>query len=319
MHSLSKMLFFTTGAVSLLFLVFIWSVLHYGLFSLDHLIHGIINFKLLGYSLPEYLNLSENNGIGRNVHLLKIIASSLVLAGSSFCVLVSYLPKVSWQLRTTSFVLSIFLLSCLLLFWSKLIEGDQIIEERQISTLFSITLILYLGGVFGLWYSLRTGGRARNIDTPTLRAPVSPMAPPPAKILSAEKVSSDEGNDASNFVEKEEGQANTEEKKGDPEENQTSAGDVEEQDSEEPESSSGEGKDSKKVTPSESEDEEASLEGERDASRADEEMLEGQLEADMTATDSTTADAEFTDTDGEAAEVETETHTEEAILPEPKV
>jgi hypothetical protein len=316
MHSLSKMLFFTTGAVGLLILVFIWSVLHYGLFSLDHLIHGIINFKLLGYSLPEYLNLSKNNGIGRNVHLLKIIASSLILAGSSFCVLVSYLPKVSWQLRTTSFVLSIFLLSCLLLFWFRLIEGDQIIEERQISTLFSITLILYLGGVFGLWYSLRTGGRARNINTPTIRAPVSPMAKPPAKISSAEKISPDEGNDASNFAEKQGGQTNADEKESDPEEKQTSAGNVEEKGSEESESSSGEGEDSKEVIPSESEEEEASLEGERDASQADEEMLEGQVEADMISTDSAAADAEFAD--GGTAEVEPETHTEEAI-PEPKV
>ncbi len=317
MHSLSKMLFFTTGAVGLLILVFIWSVLHFGLFSLDHLIHGIINFKLLGYSLPEYLNLSENNGIGKNVHLLKIIASSLVLAGSSFCVLVSYLPKVSWQLRTTSFVLSIFLLSCLLLFWFRLIEGDQIIEERQISTLFSITLILYLGGVFGLWYCLRNGGRARNINTPTLRAPVSPMAKPPAKISSAEEVSPDEANDASNSAEKEEGQSDADEKEGASEENQTLVGGVEGNGSEEPESSFAEGEDPKEVTPSESEGEEASLEGELDASQADEEMLEGQVEADMIATDSTTAEAESTD--GEAAEVEPETQTEEAILPEPKV
>ena len=162
MHSLSKMLFFTTGTVGLLILVFIWSVLHYGLFSLDHLIHGLINFKLLGYSLPQYLNLSENNGIGRNIHLLKIITSSLILVGSCFCVLVSYLPKVSWQLRATSFVLSFFLLSFLLLFWFRLIEGNQIIEQRQISTLFSITLILYLGGVFGLWYSLRAGGACKE-------------------------------------------------------------------------------------------------------------------------------------------------------------
>jgi hypothetical protein len=152
---------------------------------------------------------------------------------------------------------------------------------------------------------LRTGDRARNITTPTIRAPVSPMAKPPAKISSAEKVSPDEGNDASNFAEKEEGQADADEKEGDPEENQTSAGDIEEEGSEEPESSSGE-----------SEDEEASLEGERNAGQADEEMLEGQVEADMIATDSADADAEFAD--GRTAEVEPETHTEESI-PEPKV
>ena len=316
MHSLSKMLFFTTGAVSLLFLVFIWSVLHYGLFSLDHLIHGLINFKLLGYSLPQYLNLSENNGIGRNIHLLKIIASSLILVGSCFCVLVSYLPKVSWQLRATSFVLSFFLLSFLLLFWFRLIEGNQIIEQRQISTLFSITLILYLGGVFGLWYSLRAGGRARKINTATIKAPVSPMAKQTAKTSSIEEVATAEGK-GPKIEENEEEHADAREEEGSLNENQKPAEQSQEQGIEEPGSSSSEGADLTEVTLAEDEEKEVKLEDEGDASQATDETLEGQEEADMTNT--VPADAVTKLPDGDATVLEPEIQAEEANPREPKV
>lgn len=316
MHSLSKMLFFTTGTVGLLILVFIWSVLHYGLFSLDHLIHGLINFKLLGYSLPQYLNLSENNGIGRNIHLLKIIASSLILVGSCFCVLVSYLPKVSWQLRATSFVLSFFLLSFLILFWFRLIEGNQIIEQRQISTLFSITLILYLGGVFGLWYSLRAGGRARKINTATIKAPVSPMAKQAANTSSIEEVATAEGN-GPKIEENEEEHSDAREEEGALNENQTPAEQSQEQGIEETGSSSSEGADLKEVTLAEDEEKEVKLEDEGDASQATGEILEGQEEADLTSTAPADAVAELPG--GGATVVEPETQAEEANLREPKV
>ena len=306
------MLFFTTGTVGLLILVFIWSVLHYGLFSLDHLIHGLINFKLLGYSLPQYLNLPENNGIGRNVHLLKIIASCLVLAGSCFCVLVSYLPKVSWQLRATSFVLSLFLLSFLLFFWFRLIEGNQIIEQRQISTLFSITLILYLGGVFGLWYSLRAGGRARKINSATNKGPVSPIAKQAAKTSSNEELAAAEGN-GSKIEENEEEHADAREEEGAPKENQSPAEELQEQGIEEPGSSSSEGADLKDVTLAEDEEEESNLEGEGDASQAADKILDGQEEADITSTDPSHEIAELPDGDA------TETPAEEANHSEHKV
>ena len=316
MHSLSKMLFFTTGAVGLLILVFIWSVLHYGLFSLDHLIHGFINFKLLGYSLPQYLNLSENNGIGRNVHLLKIIASCLVLAGSCFCVLVSYLPKVSWQLRSTSFVLSLFLLSFLLLFWFRLIEGNQIIEQRQISTLFSITLILYLGGVFGLWYSLRAGSHARKINTATKKPPVSSVAKEAANPSVIEEVASAEGNDLPNMAESDGDHSDASGEESAPEENQIPEGEPEDKGSAEPGSSFSESADFKEFTPVEDEEEETNLEGDREASEAVDEVLGGQEESNITSTDPRTAEAEFSD--GQITELEPD-NAEEANPPEQKV
>ncbi len=193
MHALSKMFFFTTGTVGLLILVFIWSALHYGLLSLDHLIHAIINFKLLGYSLPEYLNFSDTNGIGRNIFLLKITLSSVVVLGSCILVGVSYLPRFSWQLRTISFATSLFLLTLLILFWFRLIEGHHIIASNQRILLFSLTLIFYLGGIFTLWYALRPKSRSRKSTRNEETVPLNPVVTNQGR-----KPSSPEENEASN-------------------------------------------------------------------------------------------------------------------------
>ena len=54
MHALSKALFFSTGAVGLLTLVF-GAVIEFNALSLKHFTQALIEFKFLDYSLPEIL------------------------------------------------------------------------------------------------------------------------------------------------------------------------------------------------------------------------------------------------------------------------
>ena len=117
MHALWKTFFFTTGAVGLLLLVFIWSALHYGLFSLNHFISSVLSIKFAGYTLPEYLTIPSNLGAGEKVYHLKTIFSIILGAGSLILILTSYLPRISWQFRFISSVATIILFSALLLFW----------------------------------------------------------------------------------------------------------------------------------------------------------------------------------------------------------
>ena len=158
MHSLCKTLFFTAGAVGLLVLVFIWSALHYGLFSLDHLIGALLKYKFAGYGLPEYLKLSDQTGVGERVYILKLFLTILVAFGSLFLIVISYLPKISLQFKTLSFVCSLHLFVFLALFWDCLIEGNEVIDKHERSAIFAFTIVTYLAGTFSLWYAIRSNG-----------------------------------------------------------------------------------------------------------------------------------------------------------------
>lgn len=158
MHSLCKTIFFTTGAVGLLVLVFIWSALHYGLFSFDHLIGALLKYKFAGYSLPEYLKLSERTGVGERVYILKLFLTIIVALDSLFLIVISYLPRISSQLKTLSFVASLHLFVFLALFWDCLIEGNEVIDKLERSAMFAFTIATYLAGIFSLWYAIRPKG-----------------------------------------------------------------------------------------------------------------------------------------------------------------
>ena len=155
MHSLCKTLFFTSGSVGLLLMVFIWSALHYGLFPLNHLIEALLQQKFAGYTLPEYFFVPEQINAGERIHYLKIILTILVSAGSTYLILLSYLPKVSLQIRSLSFAIAIHLLAFLGLFWFCLIEGNEVIDKQERLAIFVFTAVTYLTGIFSLWYALR--------------------------------------------------------------------------------------------------------------------------------------------------------------------
>ena len=155
MHSLCKTLFFTSGSVGLLLMVFIWSALHYGLFSLNHLLEALLQHKFAGYTLPEYFFMPEQIGAGERIHYLKIILTILVSAGSTYLIFLSYLSKVSLQIRSLSFAISIHLLTFLGLFWFCLIEGNEVIDKQERLAIFVFTAVTYLSGIFSLWYAVR--------------------------------------------------------------------------------------------------------------------------------------------------------------------
>mgnify|MGYP003683525441 CR=1 FL=1 len=155
MHSLCKTLFFTSGSVGLLLMVFIWSALHYGLFPLNHLIEALLQHKFAGYTLPEYFFMPEQIGAGERIHYLKLVLTILVSAGSTYLIFLSYLPKVSLQIRSLSFAISIHLLTFLGLFWFCLIEGNEVIDKQERLAIFVFTAVTYLAGIFSLWYALR--------------------------------------------------------------------------------------------------------------------------------------------------------------------
>ena len=111
--------------------------------------------KFAGYTLPEYLFMPEQLGAGERIHYLKIILTILVSAGSTYLIFLSYLPKVSLQIRSLSFAISIHLLTFLGLFWFCLIEGNEVIDKQERLAIFVFTAVTYLSGIFSLWYAIR--------------------------------------------------------------------------------------------------------------------------------------------------------------------
>lgn len=108
-----------------------------------------------GYTLPEYFFMPEQLGAGERIHYLKIILTILVSAGSTYLIFLSYLPKVSLQIRSLSFAISIHLLTFLGLFWFCLIEGNEVIDKQERLAIFVFTAVTYLSGIFCLWYAIR--------------------------------------------------------------------------------------------------------------------------------------------------------------------
>ena len=111
--------------------------------------------KFAGYTLPEYFFMPEQLGAGERIHYLKIILTILVSAGSTYLIFLSYLPKVSLQIRSLSFAISIHLLTFLGLFWFCLIEGNEVIDKQERLAIFVFTAVTYLSGIFSLWYAVR--------------------------------------------------------------------------------------------------------------------------------------------------------------------
>ena len=111
--------------------------------------------KFAGYTLPEYFFMPEQIGAGERIHYLKIILTILVSTGSTYLIFLSYLPKVSLQIRSLSFAISIHLLTFLGLFWFCLIEGNEVIDKQERLAIFVFTAVTYLAGIFSLWYALR--------------------------------------------------------------------------------------------------------------------------------------------------------------------
>jgi len=138
-----------------LILVFLWSALKYGLFKLNHLIEAVLSFKFAGFYITEFLLLSGDLDPGLKIHTIKIVVTAGVGIGSIFLIILSYLPRLSWQLKSLSFAVSILLFSILTLFWLTLLSGHEIILHREKNAIFGFTVITYLTGIFSLWYAMK--------------------------------------------------------------------------------------------------------------------------------------------------------------------
>ena len=172
MHALSKTLFFTTGTVGLLILVFLWSALKYGLFKLNHLIEAVLSFKFAGFYITEFLLLSGDLDPGLKIHTIKIVVTAGVGIGSIFLIILSYLPRLSWQLKSLSFAVSILLFSILTLFWLTLFSGHEIILHREKNAIFGFTVITYLTGIFSLWFAMKNKPVKKSSREAVSRPPI---------------------------------------------------------------------------------------------------------------------------------------------------
>ncbi len=208
MHALSKTLFFTTGSVGLLVLVFLWSALHYGLFKLNFLIDAILNYRFAGFYLTDFLQLAPSLDPGQKAHILKLVISSCIGAGSSFLILLSYLPRISWQLRSLSFVVSPALFTILSLFWICLMNGNEVIKTSEKSAIFGFTAVTYLSAVFLLWYAMRARPSKRSSYNKQSVTP-KPADLPPKNISAPAKEETEEKSEEA--TEKEESNADSSE------------------------------------------------------------------------------------------------------------
>ena len=208
MHALSKTLFFTTGSVGLLVLVFLWSALHYGLFKLNFLIDAILNYRFAGFYLTDFLQLAPSLDPGQKAHILKLVISSCIGAGSSFLILLSYLPRISWQLRSLSFVVSPALFTILSLFWICLMNGNEVIKTSEKSAIFGFTAVTYLSAIFLLWYAMRARPSKRSSYNKQSVTP-KPADLPPKNISAPAKEETEEKSEEA--TEKEESNADSSE------------------------------------------------------------------------------------------------------------
>lgn len=159
MHALSKSIFFTTGSVGLLFLIFLWSALKYGLFKLNFLSETILNYKFAGFYLTDFLFVSSNLDGGQKIYFLKLLITGFIGICSLILIALSYLPRFTWQLRSLSLVVSLCFFTLLTLFWVCLKNGGEVIRSSEKSVIFSFTALTYLLGVFLLWYAMRAKSR----------------------------------------------------------------------------------------------------------------------------------------------------------------
>jgi len=182
MHALCKTLFFTTGSVGLLILVFLWSALEYGLFKLNHLIEAVLSYQFAGFFITDFLLLSADMDPGLKIHTIKLVITAGVGLGSIYLIILSYLPKISWQFKSLSFAVSLFLFSFLTLFWLTLFHGHEIILNREKNAIFGFTVVTYLVGIFSIWYSMKK----KSVKTLKKSSKV-PVSRPPAVQSGPEK------------------------------------------------------------------------------------------------------------------------------------
>ena len=154
MHALSKALFFSTGAVGLLTLVFFGAVIEFNALSLKHFTQALIEFKFLDYSLPEILWLGKADSIADHLLKLKVGLGLIIGFGSLILMIISFLPNLRVQFKFLSFAISLPLLTLLFSFWIKFIHDDRTVSREEKMNLFSITLFSYPSAVFILWYGL---------------------------------------------------------------------------------------------------------------------------------------------------------------------
>jgi hypothetical protein len=182
MHALCKTLFFTTGTVGLLVLVFLWSALEYGFLKLNHLIDSFLSYKFAGLYLIDFILIPSTIELGQRIHLLKLVITTCIATGSVFLIVLSYLPRVSWQIRSLSMGISIPLFSLICLFWIVLLNGNEVIKSAEKSAIFGFTVIAYVIAVFALWYAIRVKPlrRTRNAVKQTQKPKVNlnPTASP---------------------------------------------------------------------------------------------------------------------------------------------
>jgi len=160
MHALSKALFFSTGAVGLLTLVSFGAVIEFNALSLEHFTQAMIEFRFMGYSLPEILWLGEPDSIADHLFKLKVGLGIIIGFGSLTLIIISFLPNPRMQFKFCSFTISLPLLGLLFGFWIKFIYDDRTVSREEKMSLFSITLFSYPSAVFVLWYGLHVKRRS---------------------------------------------------------------------------------------------------------------------------------------------------------------
>jgi hypothetical protein len=115
----------------------------------------MLSYQFAGFYLTEFLLFSGDADPGLKIHTIKLVVTAGVGIGSVFLVILSYLPRLSWQLKSLSCGVSILLFSFLTLFWLTLFNGHEIILNREKNTIFGFTLVTYLIGIFSMWYAMK--------------------------------------------------------------------------------------------------------------------------------------------------------------------
>ena len=202
MHALSKALFFSSGAVGLLTLVFFGAVIEFNALSLEHFTQVMIEFRFMDYSLPEILGLGQPDSIADHLFKLKVGLGLIIGFGSLTLIIISFLPSPRMQFKLCSFAISLPLLGVLFGFWIKFIHDDRTVSREEKMGLFSITLFSYPSAVFILWYGLHVKRRSPHVLNDSKYISFQPRVPPADTstskdtaeklVIDAEKTESDE-------------------------------------------------------------------------------------------------------------------------------
>ena len=154
MHALSKAIFFCTGAVGLLVLFLLGSILEFHTFSLEYFTESLVNFRFMDYTLAEMLWLGKPESLVDHLTTLKYGLLAYLGAFSIILMVISFLPSLGIQLKVLSFVISIPALALLLGFWVRFINDDNLVSRSEKTDLFIVTILAYPSSVFLLWYGL---------------------------------------------------------------------------------------------------------------------------------------------------------------------